>query len=492
MLCLDKTGTLTTGRMTVERLEPIEADEKALREALGRFLGAFDVTGGTLEALCSAVAPGQEQPVKVLPFSSARKCSAASFANGVTYVLGAPTFVLGDCYTDELQRRVREATQKGERVLVFAACADEWQGDKLPPVSRVMGLCVLSDEIRDNAADTLAYFRRQNVAMKIISGDDPFTASAIGAKVGLAGCENCVDASTLTDDELSVACEQYAVFGRVTPERKRQIVEALKRNGHSVAMTGDGVNDIPALKAADCSIAMAGGSDAAKHASQLTLLDADFARMPLVVGEGRRVIGNITRAASLFLVKTLYSFALTLILLALPAPYPFQPIQLTLISALTIGAPSFLLAFEGNRERPNGPFLHTVLLRAVPGAAAVTVCSVLSMMTMTAGWPREVCSTLATLSAGCVGLMMLSTVCRPFTRLRVGILTVMCVLFTLAVLLAGKVFFLAALSVEQVIVLGGIVLIGMLVMIGVSLWMRRMKGFREAPTHLFRLNFLSE
>ena len=480
VLCLDKTGTLTTGRMEVTDLVPIEAQEHELRAALRRFLGAFDGGGHTLNALLKACGSGDEKPVQVLHFSSERKLSAASFADGVTYVLGAPGFVPG---SDHLKERVREATFTGSRVLVFMECTGCIEGDSMPPPHRALGMLVLSDEIRENAADTLRYFREQGVTLKVISGDDPYAVSVIAKRVGLEGHECFIDASTLTDDQLPEASERYTVFGRVTPEQKRRIVEALKARGHSVAMTGDGVNDIPALKAADCSIAMAGGSDAAKHVAQLTLLDADFADMPLVVGEGRRVIGNITRAASLFLVKTLYSFAITMLLLAIPVTYPFQPIQLTLVSALTIGAPSFVLALECNRDRVGGSFLKTVLLRAVPGAAAVTICAMVSMLTFFFGWPREVCSTLATLSAGCVGIMVLSTVCRPWTRLRAFVLGAVCAAFALAVIFFGSVFFLARLNPMQTVAWALIVLLGAMVMLGVSRWMPRMKRFHDLESN---------
>ena len=479
VLCLDKTGTLTTGRMSVTRLMPIGTDEEGLHCALARFLGAFEIASGTLEALRRTVLPGTEEPVAVLPFSSTRKCSAASFADGMTYMLGAPAFVLGDRYEGKVRELAEEASATGARVLVLAQAHGLIREEQVPPVSRVLGLCILSDELRGNAADTLAYFRGQGVTVKIISGDDPRTASAIGQRVGLDGYDRWVDASAVPGQDWSSACEQYTVFGRVTPEQKRQIIQALKARGHSVAMAGDGVNDIPALKAADCSIAMAGGSDAAKHAAQLTLLDADFASMPLVVGEGRRVIGNVTRTASLFLVKTLYSLALTLLLLAIPATYPFQPIQLTLVSALTIGAPSFALALEGNRDRIRGAFLQTVLLRAVPGAAAVTVCAMLSMLTSRFGWSREITSTLATLSAGCVGLMALCTVCWPFTRLRAAVTLAMAAAFAMAVLFFGNVFFLAWLGPAQIAALAVIVLLGALVMFSVSRWMPHMKRFRD-------------
>ena len=239
--------------------------------------------------------------------------------------------------------------------MVLAAGKGIIDGEKLPESLEPLGLCCLSDVLRDNVTETLNYFRRQGVTLKVISGDDPRTVANIARRVGMPGWENFVDATTLTDDAaLAEAAERCTIFGRVTPEQKRKLVEALKAAGHSVAMTGDGVNDIPALKAADCSIAMAGGADAAKHAAQLTLMNADFAAMPEIVGEGRRVINNITRAASLFLVKTLYSFMLSVLMLVLPLTYPFQPIQLTLVSSLTVGIPSFFLALEPNQERVRG------------------------------------------------------------------------------------------------------------------------------------------
>ncbi len=480
VLCLDKTGTLTTGRMTLEELVPLQVSEEGLRQALSRFLGGFETGHSpTLQALSSAIAPGTEKPAAVLPFSSARKKSAVSFADGETLILGAPDFVLNRHESAQLRAKVDEYASQGKRVLLLARASGCVTETEAPAAEQVLGLCVLGDEIRVNAAQTLQYFREQGVTLKIISGDDPQTVSQIARTVGLEGAENWIDVSRLTDDELEEACERYAIFGRVTPERKRTLVEALKACGHSVAMTGDGVNDIPALKAADCSIAMAGGADAAKHAAQLTLLDGDFSSMPLVVGEGRRVIGNITRAASLFLVKTLYSFALAVLLLFIPAAYPFQPIQLTLVSTLTIGAPSFFLALEPNRHRAAGHFLQTVALRAIPGAAAVTVCAILSMLAGLRGASQEVCSTMATLSAGCVGLMMLFTVCRPFTPLRAAVLCCMAAAFMGAVLLFGEVFFLVELTAAQALGLVNLTVVAAGVMLALSFLMRRRFARRE-------------
>ncbi len=448
VLCLDKTGTVTTGDMSLERLIPIgDADEAECRAALARFLGADERLSPTMRALAAAVTPAQATPVAALPFDSAVKRSAYTFEDGATLVLGAPSFVLPD--SDVWRAQASRAAGEGLRVLLLCECAGAIAGDRLPPVSRPLCLLALSDTLRPNAEQTLRYFARQGVRVKLISGDDPRTVSAIAARVGLKDADRWVDVASLRDDELARAAEDCAVLGRVTPQRKRALVEALKAGGHTVAMTGDGVNDIPALKAADCSVAMPGGSDAARHAAQLLLLDADFAALPAVVDEGRRVINNITRAASLFLVKTLYSFALALLVLALPARYPFQPIQLTLISGLTIGVPSFFLALEPNRERVRGRFLRTVLYQAVPGALAVTVCALAACLLEWLGWSREVCSTLATLSAAAAGLVTLLVTCLPFSRLRAAVFAAMCAGMALCVTLIPGVFYLSPLTGGQ-------------------------------------------
>ncbi|MBQ7848588.1 MAG: HAD-IC family P-type ATPase [Clostridia bacterium] len=444
VLCLDKTGTLTTGRMALQELLPIRTDEAALTAALARFLGAMDEQSGTLDALRSRIAPANEAPVALLHFSSARKKSAASFADGTTLILGAPGFVLPPEMLAGHRERIAARTAEGSRVLAFARAQGCVSETDTPPVTELLGLCVLTDEIRPAAPETLEYFRRQGVTLKVISGDDAQTVASIARRIGLTG--EAVDASALSDGELEEACERCTIFGRVTPAQKKLLVEALKKRGHSVAMTGDGVNDIPALKAADCSIAIAGGADAARHTAQLTLLDANFASLPQVVSEGRRVIGNITRAASLFLVKTLYSFALAALVLFLPVEYPFQPIQLTLVSTLTIGLPSFILALEPNDARIRGGFLQQVLLRAIPGAAAVTVCGVAAMLCRSLGWDAADCSTLATLSAGVVGVLMLLTVCRPLTKVRATLIGCVSAAFAGAVLLLGRIFLLTTLD----------------------------------------------
>lgn len=479
VLCLDKTGTITTGRMTVQTLVPVSGTEDTLKAALSRFLTANKEHSGTLEALRAAVDRiaddriaddriaderiESEKPLAVLPFSSERKKSAVSFSDGTTLILGAPTFVLDDRLLSPHRSRLDAYANQGLRVLVLAEASGCVNETDAPPVTRVLGFCLLTDEVRSSARETLSYFRAQGVQIKIISGDDEKTVAAIANRIGLEG--EAVDASTLSDDSLLEACERCMVFGRVTPDRKKALVEALKARGHHVAMTGDGVNDIPALKAADCSIAMAGGSDATHQAAQLTLLDADFASMPLIVAEGRRVVGNITCAASLFLVKTLYSFVLALLTLFLPVEYPFQPIQLTLISSLTIGLPAFLLTLEPNTQQVQGNFLRTVLKRAIPGAAAVCICSMLSMLFINLGWTTDVCKTIAALCTGAIGLMMLISVSVPFTALRVAVCVLMTAGFVLAVCLFRHVFYFSHMTLAQYGALAALIVLGAAVML---------------------------
>ena len=441
VLCLDKTGTITTGEMEVSLIEGVDASRADTEYALARLLGAFDEKSPTLDALRKAVEPGSEVPKAVVPFSSERKKSAASFKDGTALILGAPEYVL-DRIPDNLQERINTLTAEGKRVIVLAEGRGIVMPDDMPEVQTICGIIALKDQIRPGAEETMRYFREQGVEIKVISGDNPQTVSRIARQAGLNGWERMVDARELTSPEaIAEACEQYIVFGRVTPEQKKQLVTALKANGHSVAMTGDGVNDIPALKSADCSIAMAGGAEAARHAAQLTLMESDFSVMPEIVLEGRRVINNITRAASLFLTKTLFSFFLSILMLFLPGLYPFEPIQLTLISSLTVGLPGFFLALEPSTERVKGSFLRTVLFRALPGGIAVALCATLAiLMTGTYGWNRETGSTLATLSAGVVGFIVLLRTCLPLNRDRTILLAAVAASFVLAVILMGSIF----------------------------------------------------
>ena len=481
VLCLDKTGTLTTGRMRMEKLEPVECGEEEAREALRRFLGAFDDRSGTLQALREAVGSGTEEPVAVQPFSSRRKKSAASFADGKTLILGAADYVLTeDARTGakDIPERISAWTAEGRRAILLAEAEGEISGEVLPPVTRVLAVCALADEVRPHAEETTRYFREEGVTLKVISGDDPATVSRVAKLAGIPEWDRAVDARNLrTDAEMQEACEQYAIFGRVTPEQKKMLVEALQAKGHTVAMTGDGVNDIPALRASDCSIAMAEGADAARNAAQLTLLGSDFASVPEIVLEGRRVINNITRSASLFLTKTIFSFLLSLLALVIPGLlYPFQPIQMSLVSACTVGVPGFLLAMERSRERIQGSFLENVFRRALPGGVAVALCAQLAMMLTWVGWSPEVCSTLATWIAGMMGVTVLVRTCWPFDLMRGCVTAGALAMFVTCASALGKVFFLTGLQGVEWAALTGLTALGVGLYIGTYFLEKRQRG----------------
>ena len=460
VLCLDKTGTLTTGSMKLRELLPVGCDEETFRALLSRYLGATDdLSSPTVAAIAGQITPEKTSAVARIPFSSDNKYAAVTLEDGTTLALGALSFLPGHHDRGPAGKLAAEYARKGTRVLALAKADGAIENGRMPDGLSIAGLCLIKDELRESSAECMRYFREQGVDVKIISGDDPGTVSAIAAEAGVFGAENAVDASSLSDDGMEDAVSRFTVFGRVTPQIKKKLVEALKKKGFSVAMTGDGVNDIPALKAADCSIAMAAGADATRRSSQIVLLDSDFSVMPQVVYEGRRVINNISRTASLFLVKTTYSFLLSLLVLFLPASYPFQPIQLTLVSTLTIGLPSFLLAFEPDNKRVGPGFLRRVIMNALPGGIAVTVCAA-AASPLGRIWQSDVCSTIATVSAGIVGLAMLFSVCLPFTRLRCAVFCGMCVLFAVASLFFGRIFYLVPLSAPQIGALAAISAVG--------------------------------
>ena len=472
ILCLDKTGTLTTGSMTMTEIMPLEGDEASASALLACYLGAFpESETASTRAMREKIPPAQVTVRTVLPFSSLKKYSAATLSDGSTVVLGAPTFVMPQL-SEDLRALIAARSDEGCRVLLLARSPEPILNEQLPGHLFPAAFVILADQVRESAGQTLQYFREQGVQIRLISGDDPRTVAACARRAGLEGWEKYADVSTLsTPEALRDAVESSVIFGRVTPDRKQEIVEILKSQGHHVAMTGDGVNDIPALKAADCSIAMAAGSEAARRSAQLTLVNSDFSVLPDVVHEGRRVVNNITRSASLFLTKTLYSMALSLLLLFIPASYPFQPIQLTLISTLTIGVPSFLLALEANHSRIRGNFLRNILSRAWPGALCVTLCCVLAMLQEHHGWDHEECTTFATLCAGGIGLMNLLVVCWPLNWYRGGVLALMTVGFAGAVFIMPKVFYLTALTGNQIPFLF-ITLACAAVLMGVFLWIR--------------------
>jgi cation-transporting ATPase E len=362
----------------------------------------------------------------VVPFSSATKYSAASIG-GLWYVYGAPEFVLREQMA-AYQEQVEGFARQGRRVIVFAVSdAPVSAGKPLTGSVRPFALVTLANSIRANAPETFAYFRRQGVSIKVISGDNPVTVSAVAAEAGIPHAERYVDASTLKSyTDIRSAVEKYTVFGRVVPSQKRDMVRALKELGKTVAMTGDGVNDVLALKEADCSVAMASGSDAAAHVSQLVLLESDFSRMPDVVAEGRRVINNIERSASLFLVKNIFSLLMSVFTVFALYNYPLQPSQISLISMFTIGVPAFFLSLEPNHNRVSGHFTANVLMKALPaGLTDFFVVGAMVIFADTFGVDAADASTAATLLMSTVGIMILYRIMKPMNRYHTVLLAAM-------------------------------------------------------------------
>lgn len=428
-LCLDKTGTITTGKMEVAAVCPVPGVPQTMVDmAFASIARADEDPNDTAQAIVEHFA-GADAAVlhasRVVPFSSDKKWSGAVFDDGSAYVMGAGQFILGDALAAVADQQNELAADA--RVLLLAQVDGFDEEGDIVGAPKPLGFIAIHDQIRATAAQTIRYFKEQGVDLKVISGDDPRTVSGIAAKVGVPRAEDYVDATTLvTDDDIAAAIERYSVFGRVKPEQKKAFVVALQAKGHIVAMTGDGVNDTLALKQADCSVAMAAGSDAARNVAQLVLVDNDFAAMPKVVAEGRRSINNLQRSASLFLVKTLLSMTLAVVFVFLPWQYPFQPIQMTLISAFTIGLPSFVLALEPNKDRIKGRFLENVIVKSIPGA----VCAVLTILIVNVvGYnvlriDYEHVSTLCVLLTAWIGALLIIRLSVPFTPIRAALLVV--------------------------------------------------------------------
>ena len=423
VLCVDKTGTITENTMKVHDVVSLEPNEKEelppLKELLGDFAHAMAKDNITMAAMQEYFTQGSGQvATSVTSFSSAFKYSSATF-DTVSYVLGAPEFVLRNDY-ETYKDTIESYGSEGYRVLVFGRYEGTPDGKALTESVIPYGLVLLANPIRKEAWETFQYFADQGVDIKVISGDNPVTVSKVASQAGIANADNYIDASQLkTPDDIKRAVLKYTVFGRVTPDQKRQFVRALKEAGKTVAMTGDGVNDVLALKDADCSIAMASGSDAAAQASQLVLLESNFSCMPSVVLEGRRVVNNIERSASLFLVKNIFSFLLSLFSMAFMITYPLEPSQISMVAMFTIGIPAFLLAMEPNKKMIEGHFLTNVLLKALPaGLTDVLIVGFLTIFGQTFGLSNEEISTAATLLLAIVGLMILFKISKPMNVFR--------------------------------------------------------------------------
>ena len=482
VVCMDKTGTLTSGEMVLDRtlaLNGVPPEEIAAYMAA--LLRASADETPTVRALAEAF-PASNAPeiAQAVPFSSARKWSAAQAEGLGSVVLGAPERLL----KGEALKQAQALAAQGLRVLALLCAPAPLCGEALPEGLVPAALLCLRDALRPNVQKTVRYFGEQGVTLKVISGDSPLTVSHAAAAAGVPGADRMVDLSTIEGEkDYTALSRHYTIFGRVSPQDKQGLIEALRKDGHGVAMVGDGVNDIPALKAADCSIAMAGGSDAACRVAQITLLDADFDVMPRIVLEGRRVINNITRAASLFLVKNIFSLILSVLLLIFPFAYPFAPIQLTLVSSLTIGIPSFVLALQPSRDRVSGSFLRNVIMRALPGGVC-TAALIIPLMAFSdgLGFSQDVISTLSTLIAGYSGLVVLFLTCLPLNALRGGLVAAMAVLFAGAVLLLPQVFYLSPVSGGQWWVLAAAAMLAPLIQIGLGALVRRFHR-TEAPAN---------
>jgi len=455
VLCVDKTGTITENDMSVSNFVPLEEDDNTGLEVIGDFVYAMSSDNITMAALKKYfTASSGKLATSTTSFSSVYKYSSATFADGV-YVLGAPEFVLRNQYVN-YQEQIESYGETGSRVLVFGRYDGVIDGKALTDTIQPLGLVLLANPIRKEAKATFQYFAEQGVAIKVISGDNPVTVSKVALEAGIEHAEHYVDASTLaTDEDIAKAMEQYTVFGRVTPNQKRQFVKILKAQGNTVAMTGDGVNDVLALKDADCSIAMASGSDAAAQASQLVLLDSNFACMPSVVLEGRRVVNNIQRSASLFLVKNIFSFLLSIFSMAFMITYPLEPSQVSLISMFTIGIPAFFLALEPNNNIIKGSFLTNVLLTALPaGLTDFIIVGALVIFGRVFNVSPTDISVAATLLLATVGLMILYRICKPMNRTRVIIFTGVTIGLLVCIFFVSSLFAITAISTQGAMLLG--------------------------------------
>ena len=463
VLCVDKTGTITQPEMAYCGLLPLttELEETEIEAHLSDFVSNMAPDNETMQALQTALQQeDHRKAVQVLGFSSETKYSAVAYSREDCYVLGAPEFILGASGYVPYRSLAEEAMADGSRVLLFAACLPGPDGRGIAD-ARPLAFVRLKNPVRETAKETFAYFHDQGVTVKVISGDNPVTVAAAANEAGIQGADKYVDASTLESyEDIQNACEEYNVFGRVKPNQKKLLVQALQENKHTVAMTGDGVNDVLALKEADCSVAMASGSEVAAQISDLVLMNSDFASMPSVVAEGRRVINNIERAASLYLVKNIFSLILAIISITAAFSYPLTPSQLTLMSLISIGIPSLILALEPNENLVSGKFLQNAILRALPAALTdlFIIIFVLLFQKAFAISNAEI-STVTALLVTIVGFFMVWKVAKPVNRLHLGMMGGLIAGLVFIVLVIPGVFSLSPLSFGSLLILTVFVLL---------------------------------
>lgn len=452
-LCLDKTGTITEGHLCVQGEESVKEDID-LEQLMGRMVSALGDENETFQALRQHYKRNQSTNTKlVLPFSSERKFSGVVFEGEGTYLMGAYQFIFPQADPAVLEK-IAEYASQGLRVLTIAHSPNEMTDYTLAEDFEIVGFVFMTDVVRKNAPDILGYFEEQGVDLKVISGDDPVTVAAIAARAGLKDADKYIDATTIhTDEEMEDAILKYSVFGRVTPKQKQQMVRLLKQNGRTVAMTGDGVNDVLALKDADVSIAMASGSEAAKNTANLVLLNSDFASLPHIVNEGRRVINNIKAAASMFLIKTGFSVLTALLTIIVGQNYPFQPIQLSVINGCAVAIPTMLLQLEPSFQKVNKHFFREVLRMSMPAAITITaMITIINNIGHSIGTPREMLSTVCVLATGWVYLITLRQVYSPMTGYRKFVIYLMQTAYLVAMVIGQRIMELVGLNFTCVIV----------------------------------------
>lgn len=479
VLCLDKTGTITDGSMQVNNVIEIKGGESeySLGEIIGSMLTATEDNNQTAMALADKFGYSSVlKPKAVMPFSSQRKLSAVTFEGLGTYMLGAPEFVLKDLGV-RIEKIVNENAANGFRVMVLAHSPAEITGGKLPAVRRPMCLIVIEDHIRDDAVATIKWFKDNNVAVKVISGDNPITVSEVARRVGVDKAELYISLEGLSNQEVIESAAKYTVFGRVTPEQKCLLVKALKAKGHTVAMTGDGVNDILAMREADCSIAIASGAEAARNVSHLVLLDSNFTSMPDVVMEGRRVVNNIQQSSSLFLMKTFMSMALSIIFLIMRKPYPYDTSNLLLLELLVIGLASFALAMQKNTNIIKGRFLANVIGRCVPGGITLVLSTMAVYIYSTGLFAPAISSatyvSMLVVTLTYTGMIILYKNCEPFNAFRTVLVVGIAVLSVIAVVFLPDFFGISKLNLLDVLYISTVVLSSYFV---VSIMMKIMRS----------------
>ncbi|CAJ1190393.1 Calcium-transporting ATPase CtpE [Companilactobacillus paralimentarius] len=433
VLCLDKTGTITTGKLTVKKTKTYGASEQQVQAIAQKIVDATQETNATALAVQALRATPLSKDVKeVIPFSSETKYSGFVADDNVRYIMGAPEFIIKNP-TPEVTKTVEDAAEHGFRVIAIL------QED---PQQTLLGLLMISDEVRKQAPDTFNYLRNQGIDLRIISGDNPVTVANVAAQAGIASGKNYIDMSTVTEnDDYHDLVKKYKIFGRVRPSQKADLIKAMQDNGLTVGMTGDGVNDVLAMRQSDCSIAIAGESDAAEASADFVLLNRNFDSMIFMLNEGRRVINNVERVASLFLIKTIYSVVLSIFFIILGTGYPFQPSQLTPINALTVGIPTFILALEPNYTPPAGRFMRNVMEIALPAA----ICNILLIMTISLlgnhlNFSYDTTSTLAVFAIGLIGYCALISISNPLIVRKKVMIGISFALFVITFIFSGNTF----------------------------------------------------